>query len=152
MNLVNLQDTKLIYRSLLHFCALTMIYQERKLGNNTIYNHVKRNKIPRIKLRTKETNIWYHFWSEVKVSQSCLTLCDPMDCTIALSSQNTGVGSSSLLQEIFPTQGSNLCFICVLHWQESSLPLAPPGKPSSKVTVEEILSSYSPHSVPEWDI
>ena len=44
---------------------------------------------------------------KVKVSQLCLTLCDPMDCTIALSSQNTGVGSSSLLQGIFPTHGSN---------------------------------------------
>ena len=83
MNLVKLQDTKLIYRNLLHFCTLTMIYQERKLGNHTIYNHVKRNKIPRIKLRAKKrkTNIWYHFWNEAEVSQSCLTLCDPVNCT-----------------------------------------------------------------------
>ena len=101
MNLAKLQDTKLIYRNLLHFCTLTMIYQERKLGNHTIYNHVKRNKIPRIKLRTKKrkTNIWYHFWSELKVSQSCLTLCDPMDCTREFSRPEHWSGKQ------FPSQG-----------------------------------------------
>ena len=31
---------------------------------------------------------------------------------------------------IFPTQGSNLCLLCLLHWQVGSLPLAPPGKPT----------------------
>ena len=43
----------------------------------------------------------------IKVAQLCLTLCDPMDCTPWNSpGQNTGVGSLSLLQGIFPTQGS----------------------------------------------
>ena len=55
-----------------------------------------------------------------KVTQSCLTLCDPMvtysrlfqspipDYTVCNSlGQNTGVGSLSFLQGIFPTQGSN---------------------------------------------
>ena len=47
-------------------------------------------------------------WSEVKVTQSCLTLFDPMDSSPWNSlGQNTGVGSLSLLQGIFPTQGSN---------------------------------------------
>ena len=32
---------------------------------------------------------------------------------------NTGVGYHFLLQEIFPTQGSNLC---LLDWQADSLP------------------------------
>ena len=36
-----------------------------------------------------------------------LTLCDPMDYTIHGILQTTGVGSLSLFQEIFPTQGSN---------------------------------------------
>ena len=45
----------------------------------------------------------------VKVTQSCLTLCDPMDCSPWNSpGQNTGVGSLSLLQGIFPTQGSRI--------------------------------------------
>ena len=52
--------------------------------------------------------------SEVKVAQFCLTLWDPRDCSMPGSSvlgdstgQSTGEDSSSLLQGIFPTQGSN---------------------------------------------
>ena len=45
---------------------------------------------------------------KMKVAQSCLTLCDPVDCSPWNSpGQNTGVGSLSFLQEIFPTQESN---------------------------------------------
>ena len=45
---------------------------------------------------------------KVKVAQLCPTLCDPMDCSPWNSpGQNTGVGSLSLLQRIFPTQGAN---------------------------------------------
>ena len=46
----------------------------------------------------------------MKVTQSCPTLCNSMDYTVhAWNSpdHNTGVGSLSLLQGIFPTQGSN---------------------------------------------
>ena len=31
---------------------------------------------------------------------------------------------------IFLSQGSNLCLLCLLHWQAGSLPLVPPGKPT----------------------
>ena len=53
-----------------------------------------------------------HFGSgwgrEVKVAQSCLTLCVPMDYSPWNSpGQDTGVSSLSLLQWIFPTQESN---------------------------------------------
>ena len=48
------------------------------------------------------------------VAQSCLTLCNPMDCSPPGSSVHgisqariTGMGGHSLLQGIFPTQGSN---------------------------------------------
>ena len=48
------------------------------------------------------------------VTQSCQTLCDPMDCSPPGPSvyrdslgKNTGVGCHALLQGIFPTQGSN---------------------------------------------
>ena len=48
------------------------------------------------------------------IAQSCPTLCNPMDCNPPGSSvhgdspgQNTGVGSLSLLQGIFPNQGLN---------------------------------------------
>ena len=43
--------------------------------------------------------------------------------------KNTGVNCHDLLQGIFPTQGLNLPFYCLLHFQVGSLPLAPPGKP-----------------------
>ena len=37
--------------------------------------------------------------------------------------QNTGVGCHTLLWRIFPTQGSNLRLLRLLHWQACSLPL-----------------------------
>ena len=44
----------------------------------------------------------------VKVTLSCLTLCNHMDCSPWNSpGQNTGVGRLSLLQGIFPIQGLN---------------------------------------------
>ena len=49
---------------------------------------------------------------KVKVGQSCPILWEPMDCSPWNSpGQNTGVGSLSLLQGIFPTQGSNPCLL-----------------------------------------
>ena len=49
------------------------------------------------------------FKMKVKVTQSCPTLCEPQGLYSPWNSpgQNTGVGSLSLLQGIFPTQGSN---------------------------------------------
>ena len=45
---------------------------------------------------------------KVKITQSCPTRCDPMEYSPWYSpGQNTGVGSFSLLQGIFPTQGLN---------------------------------------------
>ena len=60
------------------------------------------------------------------ITKSCPHLCNPMDwpasilCPWDFPGKNTGVVSLFLLQEIFLTQGSNLC---LLHWQEDSLPL-----------------------------
>ena len=52
---------------------------------------------------------------KVLVTQSYLTLYDPMDCRLtrilcswSSPGKNIGVGSHSLLQKIFLTQGSNL--------------------------------------------
>ena len=64
---------------------------------------------------------------KVKVAQSCLTLCDPMDCSPWNSpGQNTGVGSCSLLQGIFPTQGSNPG---LLHCRQILYQLSHKGSP-----------------------
>ena len=50
---------------------------------------------------------------EVKVTQSCSTLCNPRDYTIhgTLQARILEWGSLSLLQGIFPTQGSNPGFL-----------------------------------------
>ena len=72
-----------------------------------------------------------------KSLQSCPTLCGPTDSVahqapLSMDSpgKNTGVGCHALLQGIFPTQGSNVCLLRLLHWQAGSLPLVPPGKPT----------------------
>ena len=71
-----------------------------------------------------------------KLLQSCPTLCDSVDFSPPRllrpwdsPGENTGVGCCALLQGIFPTQGSNLSLLLLLHWQADSSPLAPPGKP-----------------------
>ena len=50
-------------------------------------------------------------------------------CSQGSPGRNTGVGSHSLLQESFLTQGSNLSVLHLLCWQVDSLPRVPPGKP-----------------------
>ena len=71
--------------------------------------------------------LWNMLWAELnslqihmcvcaKLLQSCSTLCDPMDCSLPVSSVRgilqaiIQVGSHSLHQGIFPTQGLNLGF------------------------------------------
>ena len=44
---------------------------------------------------------------KVNVTQSYLTLCNPLDCPWNSLGQNTGVGSLFLFQGVFPTQGLN---------------------------------------------
>ena len=67
------------------------------------------------------------------IAQSCLTLCDPMDCSLPGSSvygdspgKNTGVGCHALLQGIFPTQESNQG---VLHCRQILYQLSYQGSP-----------------------
>ena len=60
---------------------------------------------------------WYNHYgeyyeSESEVAQLCPTLCNPMQpkrllCPWDFPGENTGVGCHFLLQEIFPTWGSN---------------------------------------------
>ena len=64
---------------------------------------------PGVKLVPPALQAVLHRWPPrvVLVTQSCPTLCDPMVCPQNSLHKNTGVGCHSLLQEIFPTQGSN---------------------------------------------
>ena len=63
-------------------------------------------------------------------AQSCLILCDPIECSPPgssvheFSSQEYWSGLPFFLQGIFPTQGLNLCLLCLPHWQADSLPLS----------------------------
>ena len=73
----------------------------------------------------------------VKLLQSYLTLCDPVECSPLGSSvhgdspgKNPGVGCPALLQWIFLTQGLNPHLLHLWHWQAGSLPLLPPENPS----------------------
>ena len=59
-----------------------------------------------------------------KLLQSCLTLCDPMDCSPPGASVH-GILQVRILQGSFLTQGLNPR---LLNCQAASLPLAPPGK------------------------
>ena len=69
-------------------------------------------------------------------AQSCPILCDSR--TVAHHAprprdspgKNTRAGCHFLLQEVFLSQASNRGLLCLLHWQEVSLPLSHPGSPS----------------------
>ena len=65
---------------------------------------------------------------KVKVTQLCLFFVTPWTIPWNSPGQNTGVGSLSLLQGIFPTQGSNPD---LPHCRWNSLPAEPQGKPKN---------------------
>ena len=78
-----------------------------------------------------------HGCLKVKVTQPCLTLCNPMDYTdhgILQAWIPTGVGSLFLLQGIFPTQGSN------------------PGLPHCRWILYQLSYQGSPYGCLELDI
>ena len=68
--------------------------------------------------------------SESDVTQSCLTLCNPMDtrllCPWDFLGKSTGVDCHFLLQEIFPTQGLNPG---LLHCRQMLYHLSHQGSP-----------------------
>ena len=85
----------------------------------------------------------------MNIAQSCLTLWDPRDCNPPGSSvpgdspgKKTGVGSHTLLQGIFPTQGLNpgllncRLILCCLSHQGSPLSLIPCSYLSIKVKLK----------------
>ena len=110
---------------------------------------------------------WFLFTVKVKakvlVTQSCLTLCDPWTVAARLlcpwdsPGKKTGVGCHSLLQGIFPTQGSKPG---LLNYRQT-LPTKPPGSlrfltvkqcyilvtPLSKRTQNKIQSSTNAYKV-----
>ena len=58
----------------------------------------------------------------------CTITCQDL-LSMEFSRQDYLTGLHALFQGIFLTQGLNPHLLCLLHWQASSLPLVPPGKP-----------------------
>ena len=81
------------------------------------------------------------------VGQLCLTLCDPMDCSLpgffvygASPGKKTGVGCHALLQGIFPTQILNPG---LLYCRQILYHLSHQGSPKNTVTSENLSSSQA---------
>ena len=70
------------------------------------------------------------------VTQLCLTLREPVDCSLPGSSVHeifqartrAGACCHFLLQGLFSIQGLNLHLMHLLNWQANPLSLVPPGK------------------------
>ena len=70
--------------------------------------------------------MWYIYdCVYAKLLQLCLTLCDPVDCSLPRLlcpwdslGNNTGLGCDTLLQGIFLTQGLNLHVLHLLHCRQ----------------------------------
>ena len=79
---------------------------------------------------------------KVLVARSCPTLCNPNYMAHGiLQARILELGSLSLLQGIFPTQGSNPG---LLHCRQIILPAEPPGKPPYTQGYIKI------HGLPRW--
>ena len=80
------------------------------------------------------------------VTQLCLTLSNPVDCSPpgssvhGIISKNTGVGCHFLLQGIFLTQGLNLHLLRLLPWQADSVPLSHLGSRRMRSTEKQMNS------------
>ena len=79
-------------------------------------------------------NLHYHLCC-AKSLQSCLTLCNPVDCSLPhffvcgiLQARILEWVATLSSRGIFPTQGLNPCLLSLLHWQVGSLPLLPSGR------------------------
>ena len=87
----------------------------------------------------KPKNVLYRFlYCCCSVAKLCLTLWShrlkpaKLLCPWNVPGKNTGVGCHFVLQEIFPTQGSNAG---LLHWQVDSLLLSHLGSPKLLTTI-----------------
>ena len=102
--------------------------QQPKCGNNQVSMDRWRDKL----------NVAYSYNGVLHVCakwlQSCSTLvtlwtvAHQAPLSMGFSRQEHWSGCHALLQEIFPIQGLNPHYLGLLHWQASSLPLAPLGK------------------------
>ena len=103
-----------------------LLYSTR---NSTQYIVITNNQ------KNLEKNIYIYIF--FLLTQSCPTLCNPMDCSCPhrllcpwdFPGKNTEVGCHFLLQGIFLAQGSKPCFFCLLHFRQILYPLSHQGSP-----------------------
>src|SRR5574341_1868764 len=80
------------------------------------------------------------------VAKSCLSLCNPVDCSPPGSSVHAILQARILEWVAMPfsrgssCQALNLHLLHLLHWQAGFLPLAPPGKPICLTMNQKTLS------------
>ena len=84
----------------------------------------------------------------VKIAQSCPTICDPIG-SMRFSRPEYGVGSYSLLQGIFLTQGSNPG---LLHYRHILYQLSHQGSPRILEWVAYPSSRESSHQESDWSL
>ena len=69
------------------------------------------------------------YFSRVQLFVTPWTVARQSALSMGFSRQEYWSGGHALFQGIFPTQGLNLCLLCLLLLQAGSLPLMPPEKP-----------------------
>ena len=99
--------------------SILRFWWSREPGKNPL--QIPRNNYA--KNRMRETSF---LCVRAKSLQSCLTLCDPMDCSPP-GSYVHGILQARILEWVampswFLTQGSNPNLLCLLHWQVSVWP------------------------------
>ena len=93
-----------------------------KSVKNEVLYYVKNIIVSKLNNYELKTILTTYVYMSAKSLQSYLTPCHAMDSSPPDSSihgilgKNTGVGCYALLQGIFPIQGLNPQFLCLLHW------------------------------------
>ena len=90
------------------------------------------------------------------LAQSCLTLCNPIDCSPPGCTVH-GILQAGLLEwaavsssGIFPTQGSNPCVLCLLICWQIPYPLTHPGSPQININYANQKKQSGHLSMPEY--
>ena len=119
---------------ILHNIVNQLYFNEKRQNRRSRIPEDKNKKMALSSLSTRFSEIYIEL-----AAQSCPTLCDPVDCSPPGSSVH-GIFQARILEwvAISSSRGSsqsNPRLLHLLHWQAGSLPLVPPGKPHSILSV-----------------